>query len=293
LTYFEIPPRTNSTGAAGKGVGVPEETTCGEEIRVNEPPVFESDGRDRFIDEEETYFLEPPRDGELGGVPVYGDTLTIAPPGATLWLPVSTEQALKLLLPRYKRAADGATEAIAHGKQKYLDFMSTASQEKRRREVEAERAQHSEANARKLELMQHRWEEDARKEAETAANDPKWRGPIDAYQAAQALQAGLDPGARAAPACIVTGPFPQSVEQWRVVPVGTPDCRALAKRNPGLVNGKLPRSELQILYVPHVTRVNRRIAELSYQRGMVGDCVAMARILRQTDWSQLAGLLAR
>jgi len=64
------------------------------------------------------------------------------------------------------------------------------------------------------------------------------------------------------------------------------------QRNPDLLSAKLPRSELQVLYLPQVTMVNRWLDARKFQRNQPGDCVATARILRQTQWHELVGLLA-
>jgi hypothetical protein len=140
--------------------------------------------------------------------------------------------------------------------------------------------------------MQRRWEEDARKAAEGADASPALRRDVDSYRNAQAQLAALDAAGRAAPACMQQDPGHTMANDWRVVPIGTPGCRPLVQRNPDLLNGKLPRSELQVLSVPHVTMVNRWLDAKKFERAVPGDCVAMAGILRQTQWHQLVDLLA-
>lgn len=291
--YFEVQQRSKSSGARSSGVGTIEETFCRNEITVNVLPRFAGlNATGLYADGELEYFLEPQKDGELAGVPVYGDTLVIARPGVALWKPVSMGQALQALLPAYKSAADTATAGIEGTQKAYADFMSPAAADKRRQEVAAQRDAGAEANAHKLEIMQRRWEEDARKAAETAANDPKHREPVDAYKNAQSRLASLDAAGQAAPACIIVGPGRSPDSDWRVVPLGTPNCRALVTRNPELLDGKRPRSELQVLYLSELTKVNRWLDDKKFLRNQPGDCVAMAKILRQADWKQLGSLLA-
>ena len=292
--YLEMSLRSKSTGATSVGVGIAEEVLCRNEITVNARPSFDpGSGSDRIDDGDATYFLEPTKDGELGGMPVFNDTLVVARPGAVLWTPVSMERALKVLMPSFESAAKSAGGGIDGKKKAYADFMSAEAQEKRRREVAAHRDAGAEANARKLETMQRRWEEDARKAAEGADADPKNRAAIDAYANALAALAALDATGRAAPACIVAGRARSSISEWRVVPIGSPGCRPLVQSNPDLLNARVPRGELQILQVAHVTKVNQWLESKKLQRNQPGDCVAMARILRQTPWQQLVGLLAR
>jgi hypothetical protein len=292
--YMEVSRRSKSTGATSKVVGLTDEVFCRYEITVNRRPEFnDGSGNDRILDGDEAYFLEPKNAGEIGGLPVYNDMLVIARPGAVLWIPVSIERALTILMPQYKSAADFAAAGIEGHKRAYAEFMSPAAQEKRQREVATQRAAGAEANARKLEIMQRRWEEDARKESESAENNPKLRGSIDIYQNARTTLAALDAQGRAAPACIVPGVGPSPTSDWRVVPLGTPGCRPLVQGNPDLLSGRVPRSELQILYVDSVTAVNRWLEARKFERNQPGDCVAMAKILRETQWRQLVGLLVR
>ncbi len=283
--------RSRSTAAPAAGVGVIEEVYCRAGIVVNVGPGFE-DGNAVVRDGDDTFVLEPKKSGELDGMPVYNDTLVISRPGAVLWTPVSTERALKALIPHYKSAADSVVSGSDAKKKAYADFMSPEAQDKRRREVAEQRQAGAEANARKLEVMQRRWEEDARKAAEGADTKPSRRKDVDAYRNAQAMLLALDPAGRAAPACIDRDREAALPSDWRVVPIGTPGCRPLVQRNPDLLNGKLPRSELQVLSVPRVTMVNRWLDVKKHERAMPGDCVAMARILRETRWHQLVDLLA-
>jgi hypothetical protein len=290
-SYLEIQLRSKSTGALSTGVGISEEAYCRYEIRINVPPLFNS-----FIsDSEGTIFLEPKKEGMLGTLPVYAedDTLVIARPGIPVWVPVSTERVLKFLLPKLKSSAALSQSAIDGARKAYADYMSPAAQESRRREVQAQRDAGAEENARKLEGMQRRWEEDKRKEAERAPSDPKWLGPINEYQRAQTMLATLDTAGRSAPACVIAGTTRSTENDWSVVPMGTPGCRPVVQSNPGLLNNKLPRSALQVMYISQVTRCNSEFEEKKYLRNKPGDCVAMAKILREVDWQQLVALLAR
>ncbi len=290
--YVETRSRSKSTGAVTTGAGTLTDLNCGLRIYVNNPPTFGT----VYEDAEGSFFLEPKKSGDLGGLPVFDDVLVVARPGAPLWVPVSTERVLKFLLPEYRRAADGAVQYVKSRQKAYEDFMSPEAQDKRRREAQALRAAggaSAEDNARRLEVKQRRWEDDARKDAEAAATDPKWLAPLESYQRAQSMLATLDAPGRAAPACVAIGSTQGHRSDWKLVPTGTPGCRPMVRANPGLLDARLPRSALQIMYARNITDCNRFLDEMKHLRENPGDCVAMAQLLRQIDWQQLAGLLAR
>lgn len=290
--YYEARLRSKSSGAITTRIETLEDAHCGLRLYVNIPPVIGV----KYGDAEGEFFLEPVKNGELGGLPVYDDVLVVARAADKPWIPVSTERVLKYLLPKYKRDADLAASHIKEKKKSYEAFMSPAAQDKRRQEAQALRAAggaSAEDNARRLEVKQRRWEDDARKEADAAANDPKWRSPIENYQGAQSMLAALDAQGRAAPACVLTG-RPQSPESdWKVVTIGTPGCRPVVRSNPALLNSRLPRDALQIMYARNITDCNKYLEEKKHLRNNPGDCVAMAQLLRQIDWQGLAGLLVR
>jgi hypothetical protein len=291
LPYLEMRLRSKSSGAMSVGVGAPDEVSCVGEIVVNIRPGFEdgTDG-DRVDVGDDTFVLEPKKCGELDGVPGYNDTMIFTRTGAVLWTPVSAEQALKALIPKLKSAVDTAAGG-SEGKKTCAEFMSPEAQDKRGREVVAQSEAGAEANARKLEVMQRRWEEDVRKAAEGADAEPRDRDAIEAYRNAQTRLA-LDATGRAAPAYIALGAARSSPFDWRVVPIDSPGCRPLVQRNNDLFSAKLPPGEPQVLYVPEVTMLSRWLEARKIERNQPGDCVATARILRQTQWHELVGLLA-
>ncbi len=280
--------------ARGNGVDKAVEASCRTGIEVNTLPSFAALSFKPDPSLDETFFVEPTRDGELGGVPVFGGTLVIVRPGVPLWLPVSNEQALAVLLPKYKASADSMRSYIVERQKKYTEYMSPAEQEKRRREVATERDTGHEANAKKLEVMQRRWEDDARKESESAASDPKLRADIDRYDRVQAFTARLDAAGRAAPACVIAKPT-TAASAWELVATGTAGCRPLVRTNPQLLDARLPRTGLQVISLSRVTLPAEWFAD-DRGRGLrnePGDCVALAKILRQTDWSALRALIAQ
>jgi hypothetical protein len=279
------------TGAFDAKVDFETAGDCSLRIWVNRPPSFGV----QLADPGGEFFLEPRKDGELGGLPVYDGTLLVLRPGQAPWVPVGAERVLRYLLPKYQAAAESAGRYAREKQKAYQDFMSPAAKEKRQREAQALRAaggSGAEDNARRLEKKQARWEEDARKEAEAAASDPKWRGPIEAFEAAKARLAGLDQAGRAAPACVVTG-FRGPESDWKVVPVGTPGCQPVVRTHPDLLRGKLPRGAVQFMYVPHITDARKAFADGKRRlTDLPGDCVATSQLLRQLDWAQLTRLLA-
>ncbi len=290
--YYETRLRSKSTGVITTRIDTMTDVSCALRIYVNRIPVIGAE----LSDAEGGFFLEPNKTGELGGFSVYDDVLVITRPGDTLWTAVSTERVLKFLMPDYQHAAEQAVAYVKSKQRAYDEFMSAESQDRRRREAQALRTAggaSAEDNARRLEVKQRRWEEDARKEAETVAKDPKWRAPGEAYEAARSMLSTLDAKARAGPACVMRDSTHSDKSGWKLVPMGTPGCRPVVRTNPSLLNNKLPRSALQVMYARNITECNRFLESSKQLRNNPGDCVAMAHLLRQVDWQRLAGLLTR
>lgn len=298
--YFERRVRLKATGEIQTRYLTEGEVNCGLRFHVNIPPIVGV----RYEDARGQFFIEPRKIGEIGGLPVYGEgraMLVIARPGDELWVPITMERLLKYLLPTYKSRVESSQKSDVEAKKRNEDYLRPEEMAKRRKEETAVRAKGgsgAEYEARHLEAMHRAWEEGAREELQFGTNDPKElaRRQADAqtYKEAQAM---LDSGDRSvldAPACVLADAPPHdSIEGWKIQRPGTAGCRRVVERNPKLLNPKLPRSALQIIYVDDILNSTQSLAEQKHLREDPGNCVAVSKLIRQLDWQAIAGLLEK
>ncbi len=290
-SYFVLgkPPRA---GDAEPGpVFKEDELHCTLRLGFNSPPVPGT----AYEDGEGTFLQEPKKDGEIGGRPVYGDMLVIVPPGTTIWVPVPTRRVLAHLLPEYRKAVESAVSGSASARRTAEAVLAPEAMARRRAQEAEARAKGgagAEQNARHLEVMNRRYEEDARKALLAATSDRNLGERTRTYEEARALLASGNAAVLDAPACAVI-PKSSGRFDWVLVPDATPGCTRFVTPNPGLRNPKLPRSSLQIIHVAGITRSTRELRAAPPMREDPGDCVATTKLIRQVDWSSLAALLER
>ena len=291
LNYFEMRSPSRPGGAAKSEVFTQEELACGLRFNFNSPPMPGL----RFDDAEGTFLPEPRKDGEIGGQPVYGGTLVVAPPGTTFWVPVTTRRVLAYLVPEYRKAAGSGKAMAAQTRQSYEDVLRPEAMARRRAEEAAARAKGgagAEQNAHHLEVMNRRYEDDARKALAAGASDRNARERADIYREAEALLASNNSAVLDAPACAMI-PAHDGLAAWKLVPQSTAGCTPIVTPNPKLRNPKLPRTALQILYLNDITWSTRILRESIPTREEPGDCVAATNVIRQLDWKALQALLER
>jgi tetratricopeptide (TPR) repeat protein len=289
--YFQRKTSVRAAGTATTKVYTQEEVTCGLRFEFNTPPV-PGLGID---DAEGTFLPEPRKDGEVGGQPVYDDMLIVAPPGTRFWVPVSTRRVLAHLVPLYRRDATIADAGAASSRKTQEDILRPEAMAKRRAEEAEARAKGgpgAEQNAHKLEVMNRRYEEDARKALAAGASDRSAQEQAKRYREAKALLASNDAAVLDAPACAVI-PKHGGISAWTLVPSGSAGCTPVVTPNPKLRDPKLPRSSLQFLYVRYITWSTRNLRESIHLREDPGDCVATTNVIRSLDWKGLAALLER
>ena len=288
-SYFRNSPKPGAR--ASTTVFTKGELTCVLRFHFNTPPV-----PGLSVDDAEGTFLpEPRKEGEIGGQPVYDDMLILAPPGTTFWVPVTTRRVLAYLLPEYRKTAMSAEAGAASSRKTQEDILRPEAMAKRRAEEAEARAKGgagAEQNAHKLEVMNRRYEEDARKALAAGALDRNVQQQVQIQKDAQALIASNDATVLDAPACAMI-PAHGGIAAWRLVPAGTAGCTPIVTSNPKLRNPKLPRSSLQILYVRSISWSTRNLRESIGLREDPGDCVAVTNVIRALDWKALAALLER
>jgi hypothetical protein len=268
-----------------------EEVTCGLHFSVNVLPMHGIQLEDR----EGIFIPEPRKDGEIGGQPVYGDILIVARPGATFWVPVTTRRVLAYLILEYQRVTAMAEAGAASSRKTQEDILRPEAMAKRRAEEAEARAKGgagAEQNAHKLEVMNRRYEEDARKALAAGARDANAREQVKRCRDAEALLASNDSTVLDAPACAVIPPH-GGPGSWRLVPRGTAGCTPIVAENPKVWNPTLPRSSLQILHVDSISDSTKELRADIGLREDPGDCVAVTNVIRALDWKALASLLER
>ena len=287
--YFEERVRVKATGELLTRAAVGDETD-GAHFEINDLP--EPFGWD---DAQGRMFLEPVKQGEIGGFPVFDNTLYVLRPGDAMFARVTMERFIKAWTAELRKQLDTAEAVVASRRRQAEEELSPATQEKRRQEIEAERAKGGsgvDQNVRRLEAKHERWADDARKALESAEQDPKYLGPLHAYTDVQARAASLDAAGREAEPCLLNATG-WDTWKWTIVPVGTTGCRRVVHTNFDLFRRNLPRSALQVISVPQVTNCSYMIETGKGAREDAGGCLAVVRILRSLDWQQPAGLLQK
>jgi hypothetical protein len=287
--YFKEQVRVKATGELLTRAALGDETN-GAHIELNELP--EPFGWD---DAQGRMFLEPVKQGEIGGFPVYDNTLYVLRPGDAMFARVTMERFIKAWTAELRKQLDTAEAVVAGRRRQAEEELSPATQERRRQEIEAERAKGGsgvDQNVRRLEAKHKRWADDARKALESAEQDPKYLGPLQAYKDVQARAAALDAAGREAEPCLLNATG-YDTWTWTIVPVGTTGCRRVVQTNFDLFRRTLPRSAVQVISVPQVTNCSYMLETDKSAREDPGGCLAVVRILRSLDWQQLAGLLQK
>jgi hypothetical protein len=208
---------------------------------------------------------------------------------------VTTRRVLAHLVPEYRKAAGSGKAMSAQSRASYEDVLRPEAMARRRAEEAAARAKGgagAEQNAHHLEVMNRRYEEDARKALAAGAADRSAQEQTRISQEAAALLASNDGAVLDAPACAVI-PAHGGLAAWKLVPPGTAGCTPIVTPNPKLLNPKLPRTALQILHVSDITWSTRNLQESIPLREEPGDCVAATNLIRQLDWKALQALLVR
>ena len=258
-------------------------------VWLNAIPKFAGDPWEK--DDRGVFFEQPERLREVAGFPMYEDHIFIAGPSSPpLFLPVSQERMIQAYLVRARSDAPISTSTLESRKKQYETFMSPASQEKRKKEIEAAAASqknpdNSEQARKHAMAIDKRREEDYRKAANPPPDDPVFE-PVRRLKQAEALLAGMTEAERKAPA-------------WRTSPQGAqmllnlarpnaPGARAVVEVNPAYFDFSAPRATL-------------RNALIWVKEGMLtrklgtGDLDVLTKVDRavvfQTDWTRLAQMM--
>ena len=259
------------------------------------PVILDHLGVRKWEDERGDFYLEPPRTGDVGGFPMYNDLLVVARPGDSIWAPVPVERVAKALAAQLKGDAADAENVRNRAKADLDVFLSQPEVQKRRAEIDAARQRADAASEiHRLEAFFAEDETAIRRKVNPDPSQPRdaqwYFGPVNAYRDVLSLIAGLDPAGRGAPGCVSVGDTP---ERWRlrIVPVGTLGCHRVVEANLGLFKPELPRSAIQLITVEDIARCRNELASPTWKT--VGDCAANLEVVRQLDWSRVAGLLEK
>jgi hypothetical protein len=256
---------------------------------INAVPRFEGNAWQK--DERGLFFEQPEKQREIKGFPVYDNRLYITRPDhPPLFLPVSQERVIKAFLVYARAQAPLTGSMIASMKKQYEDFIGPASQEARRKKIEIEAASQknpvSSAQARKqAEAIDRRREEDYRKRANPAPDDPVFE-PARRLRDAEALLAGMAEAQRQAPAWRNRGPAKGIPLDLR--PAGAPGARPVVEVNPVFFDVSGSRTALRNV----VVRLS--LDDLDRTLGTSdGDLMAKLRrgVSLETDWNRVMQLM--
>jgi hypothetical protein len=250
-------------------------------------------------DKDGAYWIEPPSD-QFHGLPFYRihDMIVIARGGTPLWNPVTVGRYLVQYLAERKKAASSADDHLESLRRAYRDVTSPEAEARHQKEIDAARAsKNAEQEVRRLETIRRRRIEDARAEMTLNQANPRHQwyfAPKQAWADAEALSASLDETGRRAPACITGNVLFAQSSEYKLVPDGSPGCHRLVEPNPGIFDGRLPRTAIQLIIVKGLARCeSTMMGPDAAERAFPGGCPGAVKLGSQLDWQKLAALVGK
>ena len=259
-------------------------------IELNVVPHF--DGSPWEKDERGVFFEQPEVEIRVGGFPMYREWVYITRPDNPLMVvPVDQERVVNAFLVLARRDAALVDGTLASRRQAYERFMSPASLEARTQEIEraaaSQRNPASSEQARKqATTIDRRREDDYRKAANPAPDDPVF-APVKRLKEAEALLAGMSEAERRAPAWRTWNP--RGSNTLDLMPADSPDARAVVEVNPAFFDFSKSRAALRnvVIRVGPASRLTKTLD--------TSDLDQMEKINRavmlQTDWTRIVQLM--
>lgn len=261
----------------------------------------------------EIYF-RPRITGTYQGLPlIEGQDLLVARPGRDPWVAVSYARALKLAIPQFEKDRDTAEKRLADLKKKHAETQSPAYEAQMRAHLEKYSGEFRTSNPEKWkgrvagmerELLYNR-EKTARDANPARDRDGLWYwNPIDALADASKRLAELTPADSTTPSCFLAAPQPAAAGRYAITGsidrLGVnPACEALVTDNHAYFDPKLPRSEVQILFVRSIGRCGKVVdgklipAERPIPDKPSQGCARHPFYWEQMDWTKVSALVLR
>ena len=199
-------------------------------------------------------FLKPMPQGEIAGLPRYGDGLVIARDPAALWTPLSQRGALDLVVKARQLAVSGFEESMAAYTAQLAVVRDPAQRAKRIKEAQEAAATMPNPQAFIKQIEASIGVEEASLVKEMSPTAGTGKSLLDAQRALAEVTdwiAELSPAELAAPACYAA----KGTTLRARFPTAAPaDCHPLVRPNYGYFNTTLPRSAPQVVIITGITR---------------------------------------
>ena len=223
-------------------------------FQVNDPWIQSGRGPVEWGTVETDAFMQPQLNGEVAGIPRYGDILVMAKPTASLWTPLPLGEALGLVAASRRTDVASFQESLEKFKARLAVVRDPAWREQRMKSAResAARLPNPEAFVAQIEAAMRTEEESLVREIGPTAGTGK--GLIDAQRTldeATLWIAELSPADRGAQAC-----YAASGKGLRAKfrPGSGGGCVLLVRPNYQYFNPALPRSAPQVLTITPVAR---------------------------------------
>jgi hypothetical protein len=199
-------------------------------------------------------YLKPMPQGEISGLPRYGDALVIARDPAALWTPLSQRAALDLVGVTRQRSMAGLEETAQKQKDRLAVIQAPAYRTKRLAEAKQAAATMPNPQAFLKTIEESLGVEEASLLKDLSPTGSTGKGLLDAKRAVAEVTdwiAELSPAQQAAPSC-----FSAKATTLRARFPTTPsaDCHALVRPNYSYFNKALPRSAPQVVIITGTSR---------------------------------------
>jgi hypothetical protein len=201
-------------------------------------------------------FQKPMPQGEIAGLPRYGDSLIIARDPAALWTPVPQRDALDLVMKARQLVVQGFEESAAAYTTRLAIVRDPAYRAKRVKEAQegAALAKMPNPQAFVKQIEDSIGVEEASLLKELAPTMGTGKNLADSKRALAEVTdwiAQLSPAELVAPSCYVEK---GTTLRARFATAGAAGCRPLVRPNYGYFNASLPRSAPQVVIITGITR---------------------------------------
>ena len=199
-------------------------------------------------------FLQPMPQGQIAGLPRYGDGLIIARDPAALWTPLSQRAALEIVGKSRQLGVAGFEDSVNKAAERLKVVRDPAWRAKRMKDAEAAAATMKDGQAFVKTIAESIAVEEAQLLKEIGPDSGSGKDLADAKRAVSEVTnwiAELSPAQQAAPACYAArgnglrAKFPTTASA---------DCHPLVRPNYGYFNKAVPRSAPQVIIITGVAR---------------------------------------
>jgi hypothetical protein len=223
-------------------------------FQVNDPWMGSSRKPEEWGGAETDAFIQPRRNGELAGIPRYGDMLVFAKAPESLWVPVPFSAAIDLVAANRRDEVASFQETLEKFKARLALVRDPARQAQRMKEAKEAAARMPKPEEFVASIAESIRIEEASLVEELGPKGSSSKGLAAAQKVIDEIAAWLaelSPADRAAPACFATA---ATSLRARFRPGLSAGCAAIVKPNYQYFNAALPRSAAQVLSITPVAR---------------------------------------